>query len=549
MARTTIKRYRRKTVKNKSKVKKLRLKKTLKLKPKRRNGKKKTQKRFRLKNKRKYVKKGGDGDTMPERSKYNTSIEFFKAVQEYNIKKIADMQIEDPALNRSEVTYRSDTISCTNVDHSSGAENELGVLDNKYLKFKFEDQDHIYCYNYSDIKHDLNNISNICCVWKKTNPDAADNSEGYGTSCVVQNTRNLLNNVCDYINGATSHLDTEGHEFVDDINNYLCVWRSLINVRTWISHEAIKTINMYKDKEGIFTLKPKQHDRMIIGNLYNVFGVGMLHGQQPGEFVYDIEFEHKGYNPTTTDNILETDSLLKEYDEIYNQFWNAPPSPDDPDYDPDYDLNNDSFASQSQGTVFDIRNPTTPTRNIGTPIEQMSPISPNRQLFADSPDGTPIPSIREELETSTNRSYVISNNSSVPFDTLSPWRHMEDVLRDMDTTGSYHRAPPVVSIPTNVATPTTDGFVYLSPSSNLRPRSQIMGNTFDTSSSGPQERTPPRTPITPRIINNTVERAIPRFPTIGTNIGDRPPTSRRLFDDGSVFNDSVFNVDHRNGNP
>jgi hypothetical protein len=495
MARATIKKYRRKTMKSKSNGKKLRLKKTLKLKPKRRNIKK-TQKCFRLKNKKRNVKKnvkrGGDTNDGPPSKSLFTTVDangdkkfdgpgFMKAIQDYNKKKISDMQVEDPDKYKVQI-YRSDTGVCTNVDPSFSDVNELGKLDEKYLKFKFEGQDHIYCYNYSDLEGDLNNIGNICCVWKKTNTNAPDNSEGYGTSCVVKNTRNLLNNVCDYINDTASKLETEGHEFVDDINNYLCVWRSLINVRTWISHDAIKTINNYKDKDGTFILKKKQNDRMIIGNLYNVFGVGMLHGQKTGEMIYDIDFEPSVDNISTTYNILKKDKLLNDYDEIYNQFWNAP---SDPDLDDSFVLND---STDSPVSVF-----RTPDRTREPNSMDMSPISPNRQLFDDSP----IPSIQEELENSDNRMNIINSsfNTSLTFDTLSPsWINMEDVLQDLDTTGSHYRTPPVVSIPTNGSgeTPTTDGFVYLSPGSNLRPRSAQIGNTFDILSDSPHGRSPPR---------------------------------------------------------
>lgn len=500
MARATIKKYRRKTMKSKSKGKKLRLKKTLKLKPKRRNGKK-TQKRFRLKNKKRNVKRGGDDNGPPTRSRFTTydgsgnkikfdGPGFMKAIQDYNATKITNMQVENPTENKEPI-YRSDTGSCTNVDPSFSTVNELGKLDEKYLKFKFEGQDHIYCYNYCDLEGDLNNIGNICCVWKKTNPRAEDNSEGYGTSCVVKNTRNLLNNVCDYINGATSKLVTDGHESVDDINNYLCVWRSLINVRTWISHDAIKTINTYKGKDGTFILKKKQNDRMIIGNLYNVFGVGMLHGQHPGELIYNIDFEPSVDSTiSTTDNILRKDDLLNDYDEIYNQFWNAP---SDPDLDDSFVLNDSTDSPISVfNTVY-----STPPRTREPNSMDMSPISPNRQLFGVSPDGTPIPSIQQELENSNNSINLINSsfNTSLTFDTLSPsWINMEDVLRDLDTTESHYRTPPVVSIPTNGGqeTPRTQGFVYLSPGSNLRPRSEQIGNTFDIFSHSPQERSPPR---------------------------------------------------------
>ena len=465
-----------------------------------------------------------------------------KAIQDYNKKKISDMQVEDPDKNKEPI-YRSDTGSCTNVDPSFSTVNELGKLDEKYLKFKFEGQDHIYCYNYSDLEGVLNNIGNICCVWKKTNPDAEDNPEGYGTSCVVKNTRNLLNNVCDYINDTTSKLVTDGHEFVDDINNYLCVWRSLINVRTWISHDAIKTINTYKGKDGTFILKKKQNDRMIIGNLYNVFGVGMLHGQKTGEMIYDIDFEPSVDSTIiTTDNILRKDDLLNDYDEIYNQFWNAPSGPD---LDDSFVLNDSTDSPISVfNTVY-----STPPRTREPNSMDMSPISPNRQLFGVSPDGTPIPSIQQELENSNNSINLINSsfNTSLTFDTLSPsWINMEDVLRDLDTIESHYRTPPVVSIPTNGGqeTPRTQGFVYLSP--NLRPRSAQIGDTFDTSSDSPQDRRSPPRGRSRREPDGRYPRQgqpglFPRTPSVhGNNSGGprpfhggpaTPPVEQRLFVD------------------
>lgn len=531
MARATIKKYRRKTMKSKSKGKKMKIKKTLKLKPKRRNGKK-TQKRFRLKNKKRNVKRGGElgdepGDKLPTKEDFTTydasgnkifdGPGFLKAMQKYNTKKISNMQVKDPEKER-DTDHKSNTKDCTNVESSSSDQNEYGALDKHFLKFKFEGQDHIYCYNYSDIKADLNNIGNICCVWKKTIPDAEDNSEGYGTSCVVKNTRDLLNNVCDYINGVTSDLNTEGYEFVDGgENNYLCVWKSLINVRTWISQDAIKTINNYKSRHGIFILKKKQEQKMIIGNLYNVFGIGMLHGQQPGEYIYDIKFE-PSVNITSTDIILEKDKLLENYDVIYNQFWNAPPALD-LSYDAD-SQNDGDIIHHLNDISFDSTPPSTPPpRERGTNGEVMSPISPNRQLF-DSP------SILGEFENNSNYSPFIiheqrpltmedldtswitnEENTSQISNEQSIWRITNE---DMDTREPRYYTPPIVSIPSDGENLRTVGFVYLSPGSNLRPRSDRIGDTYDIFSHTPQDRTPPRR----RPPNNN----LPSFPNLDLDL-------------------------------
>jgi hypothetical protein len=526
MGHATIKKYRRKTMKNKNKGKKLHLKKNLKLRTKQKNAKK-TQKRFRLKNKTKRVKKmkkikkmkGGDEDEVPklltfpdrEDDKYKKKdgkfdgAAYMKAIQAYNKQQAEAMHVENPTEDRVNIENIGE--ECTNVDPSKNPnENEYGGLEPNFLKFQFEGKEQIYCYNYEDILKDLDNIGNICCVWKKTNPEAEDNEEGYGTSCIVRSTYDLLGNACNYINDPIFNEinNPEEHTAGDD---YLCVWKSLINIRTWISQKAVKEIyeNKCNSDKGKFILKnPK---RTLIGNLYNVFGVGMLHGQQPGEFIFDIEFELDNTTAesctfsTSTDFILDKRKLLTEYGKIYDQFWN-----DINVNNESYDPNDDSFGSQSsQSSVWNFSNvetpPITPPRTTGTPIEQMSPISPNRQLFDDTPNGTPTRfiSVREDIERTVEYiPYLVSNDRPLTMDDLSPWAGIDEVLRDIDTARPHHPpivSIPIVSIPTNATNDTpsvTDGFVYLSPGSSLRPISTRRGNTFDNNSSTPMVLTPPR---------------------------------------------------------
>ena len=575
MGHTSIKKYRRKTRKNKSEGKKLHLKQNLKLRTKQKNAKK-TQKRFRLKNKplksktkrmknktkkmKKKTKtmKGGDEDetkllTFPDRKdaiykkadgKFDGAA-YMKAIQAYNKQQADAMHVKDPIVDRTGQTYMHNEL-CSNVDPSNN--NEIGSMNSNYLKFQFKEgrNNNIYCYNYEDIVKDLNNIGNICCVWKKTNPGAADNEEGYGTSCIVRNTYDLLDNVCNYINMVDASLNNpESFTAGDD---YLCVWKSLINARTWISQDAVKTIleNKCNSDKGTFILTQKQpNERTLIGNLYNVFGVGMLHGQQPGEFIFDIEFQLDNENEKsctfTTDIILDNTKLLGEFDNIYNQFWNAPLSDEEM-------LNvNDSGVSD---TVFNMQ---TPPRNPITPVEQMSPISPNRQLFSNSPGGSPFRSIRDEIESNAAYSpYVISNDRPLTIEDLS-WGGLDSVFSDMDTTRSHYLpivSIPIVSIPTNATNDTpsvTDGFVYLSPTASLRPTSDRRGNTFDNNSTSPMDRTPPGRGTSSQRSDRTrtPHMLFPPTPGVLTSSAQSPsaqspsaPGNRSLFnsdDEPSVF--------------
>jgi hypothetical protein len=548
MGHATIKKYRRKTMKNKSKGKKLHLKKNLKLRTKQKNGKK-TQKRFRLKNKTKRMKKtkktkkmkgGEDGDEVPERKDYKkedgtfNAKAFMEAIQAYNKQQAEAMQVKDPTEPRENINIIGE--ECTNVDPSKNYVNELGGMKPNYLKFQFEGKKHIYCYNYEDIEQNLNTIGNICCVWKKKE-EAEFNEEGWGTSCVVRNTYDLLDNVCDYINGGELN-NPEEHTAGDD---YLCVWRSLINARTWISQDAVRTINTFKNKKGTFVLhNPKQ---TLIGNLYNVFGVGMLHGQQPGEMIFDISFNPVPENPTfTSDEMLDKATLLTEYEKIYNQFWNSPPLLDN-SFDSFASYSTQSYEEQPEAIV-NIGNMITPPRNnTGTPIEQMSPISPNRQLFANSPGGTPNRSIREEIwDVSANRSYLIHNDLPLTMDDLSPWTGIDQVFRDLDTTSSHsHRPLSIVSIPTNESNPTTDGFVYLSPGSSLIPHSEGMGIVrgdtpmhIDELATGQQIRRR-RGPISPipfgdldGLVSDDDNTILPSSPSVSRSLINPPPDNPNL---------------------
>jgi len=516
MGHATIKKYRRKTMKNKSKGKKLHLKKNLKLRTKQKNAKK-TQKRFRLKNKTKRMKrmkktkkikkmKGGEDEdetellTFPDRKddKYKKEdgkfdgAAYMKAIQAYNKQQAEAMHVENPTEDRVNIENIGE--ECTNVDPLNNSSNEFGQMKPKFLKFQFEGKPQIYCYNYEDIKQDLDNIGNICCVWKKTNPEAEDNEEGYGTSCIVRSTYDLLGNVCNYINDPMLY-EINNPEAYTAEDDYLCVWRSLINIRTWISQKAVKEIyeNKCNSHKGKFILKnPK---RTLIGNLYNVFGVGMLHGQQPGEFIFDIKFELDNNNTTaesctistSTDFILDKRKLLTEYGKIYDQFWN-----DINVNNESYDPNDDSFASQS--SISYEEQPASVSSvfsNMDTP--PISPIGPTRRLFPNTPDSI---SMTNNILNSPDQDRRTLMNDSVTLDETSPWMNddLQNVLRDIDTTRSHNDSQlppiplplpyPIVSLPTNNSNPITESYVFLSPGSGLRPTSTRRGNTYEVGTAG-----------------------------------------------------------------
>ena len=166
MGHTTIKKYRRKTMKNKSEGKKLHLNQNLKLRTKQKNAKK-TQKRFRLKNKplksktkrmknktkkmKKKTKtmKGGVDEvetellTFPDRKEAKYKKEdgsfdgaaYMKAIQAYNKQQADAMHVEDPIEDREDRTGQTYTPNelCSNVDPSNN-HNEIGSMKPNYLK-------------------------------------------------------------------------------------------------------------------------------------------------------------------------------------------------------------------------------------------------------------------------------------------------------------------------------------------------------------------------------------------------------------------------------
>ena len=210
------------------------------------------------------------------------------------------------------------------------------------------------------MKHSLNNLTNIQSKWSNKENIRDDDDideqeklrrqEGYGSECQIANPIDYFNNIFDDDN------EMKDINEIDDSNNYrgrYLYWNSIINVRTWISEEGVKVINDNRGKPGYFVLK-KQDKQTIIGNLFNVFGIGMIHGQKPGEFIHDIEFIPENNDTPTIKvcSLLNKYELTWKYSLIWSTYYDSPVADDletsnlDQSFDMGtYDPNNDSFAS------------------------------------------------------------------------------------------------------------------------------------------------------------------------------------------------------------
>lgn len=321
---------------------------------KRRNGKK-TRKRHLKK------KKGGEGgNTMPKKEDYQSNKDFFDAIQEFRRKQAEKFNSGPTSTSKKMKTLET----CENVQNNN--DNEIGEIEKDEYVFKFKFQrdgttnDKIYCYSESQMKHSLNNLTNIQSKWSNKENIRDDDDideqerlrrqEGYGSECQIANPIDYFNNIFDDDN------EMKNTDEIDDSNGYrgrYLYWNSIINVRTWISEEGVKVINDNRGKPGYFVLK-KQDQQTIIGNLFNVFGIGMIHGQKPGEFIHDIEFIPENNDTPTIKvcSLLNKYELTWKYSLIWSTYYDSPHVDDldtsnlDQSFDMGtYDPNDDSFAS------------------------------------------------------------------------------------------------------------------------------------------------------------------------------------------------------------
>lgn len=321
---------------------------------KRRNGKKSRKRHFKK-------KKGGEGgNTMPKKEDYQSNKEFFDAIQEFRRKQAEKFNSGPTSTSKKMKTLET----CENVQNNN--DNEIGEIEKDEYVFKFKFQrdgttnDKIYCYSESQMKHSLNNLTNIQSKWSNKENIRDDDDideqeklrrqEGYGSECQIANPIDYFNNIFNDDN------EMKNIDEIDDSNGYrgrYLYWNSIINVRTWISEEGVKVINDNRGKSGYFVLK-KQDQQTIIGNLFNVFGIGMIHGQKPGEFIHDIEFisENNDTPNIRVCSLLNKYELTWKYSLLWSSYYNSPVVDDldtsnlDQSFDMEtYDPNNDSFAS------------------------------------------------------------------------------------------------------------------------------------------------------------------------------------------------------------
>ena len=306
-------------------------------------------------------KKGGEGgNTMPKKEDYQSNKEFFNAIQEFRRKQAEKFNSGPTSTSKKMKTLET----CENVQNNN--DNEIGEIEKDEYVFKFKFQrdgttnDKIYCYSESQMKHSLNNLTNIQSKWSNKENIRDDDDideqeklrrqEGYGSECQIANPIDYFNNIFNDDN------EMKNIDEIDDSNGYrgrYLYWNSIINVRTWISEEGVKVINDNRGKPGYFVLK-KQDQQTIIGNLFNVFGIAMIHGQKPGEFIHDIEFisENNDTPNIRVCSLLNKYELTWKYSLLWSSYYNSPVVDDldtsnlDQSFDMEtYDPNNDSFAS------------------------------------------------------------------------------------------------------------------------------------------------------------------------------------------------------------
>lgn len=298
-------------------------KKGKKTKKNRRRNKKQTNKHMKSKNKNKKtlkrvksIKKGGNPNELPKRENYNTTKEFFEAIQEYRRRQAEQLEPESTT-NEGEI---AELQQCENVEKHNT--NEIGEIERAEYVFKFKyanSDDKVYCYSESQMKRSINNISNIQCRWRNKegihdNDDISEaerlrRQQGYGKESQINNFPEYIEKIIDD--------DNELKEYKDERQLF---WNSIINMRTWINEEGIKILNDNRGKSGYFILN-KQPVQTIIGNIFNVFGMSMIHGHEPGEYIYDITFV-----PDNTKNTVDkVCSLINKYEIIYksNLLWNT----------------------------------------------------------------------------------------------------------------------------------------------------------------------------------------------------------------------------------
>ncbi len=333
-----------KTVKNMKKSNK-----TVKKKPSmtRRKGGKKVKKQTRRTNMKKRVtrKRGGQNITsqkMPPRGDL-TAQEYMTAIQKFH-KTRAETTFKpnspenDGSLDPLDMPY---TNVCTNIVDKNKNRNELddNIVNNKN-NIIFELDNKYFCYDVETVRKIISNIDYIQVKWNmrpdvdKSTLSKEELENGYGREGVLQN----MDEFETYIKGNTFMADKvrrsdyivvsglEDNKRLKYAKECL-VWLFPMAGRVALSEFAVSLINRYQAKNVIFKLK-KQPKQTIIGNLFNVFGVSMVHGHEPGEYVYDIEVISrtsdsianedikKLKNPTpvrTVQSLVKANDLVEQY--------------------------------------------------------------------------------------------------------------------------------------------------------------------------------------------------------------------------------------------
>jgi hypothetical protein len=199
------------------------------------------------------------------------------------------------------------------------------------------------------------------------------------------------------------------------------VWLFPMAGRVALSESAVSLINRYPTKNVIFKLK-KQPKQTIIGNLFNIFGVSMVHGHEPGEYVYDIEVISrtsdsirnkeikKLKNPTpvrTVQSLVKANDLVEQYKVKFNEMYiGEVPSTDEVSLGSE-----DTHSGESMGDMFgrlsNVRDVSTSSNESSNNNSDIENIEPRRRLYNTPPR-------RRLYNTPPRASDVIRTSSGTP---------------------------------------------------------------------------------------------------------------------------------------
>ena len=311
--------------------------------------------------------------------------QYMKDIQSYNAsraKVLVQTEEVSPSDENKNPVDKTYTQVCQNIVDENTNRNELDdliVQNQKQHNIIFELDGKYYCYDLNTVRKIISDIQYIQVHWNmRADVDPSTISEerlnqGTGREAMIQN-----NEFDYYVKGNTFMSDEDGkaeyEQIISQASNErfkqaqeCLVWLFPMSGRTALSESAVATLNREHDSNVVFQLK-KQSKRTVIGNLFNIFGVSMVHGHLPGEFVHDIEVKYRGdvdnhkgiqelakhYRSPSSQKLplVDADGLIKQYNDKYDALQMAHMD-DAANYDSD-DETNMSWLSDSNPNNMNI---------------------------------------------------------------------------------------------------------------------------------------------------------------------------------------------------